>query len=53
MREHFDSALFVFETDAMEDRDPTLCHLSYRTCGTCASSLGLIEYAKHKILRED
>ena len=35
MREHFDGAVFIFETDAQKDNDPTLCHLSYR----CADRL--------------
>lgn len=50
MREHFDSAIIVVEVDAGTDSDPTLQHLSYRVAGGFASSLGLIEYAKDKIL---
>lgn len=52
MREHFDSAIFVFEVDAAKDNDPTLCNLGYRVCGLFSSSLGLLEYARHKVLTE-
>lgn len=53
MREHFDSAVFIFETDAREDNDPTLCHLSYRCAGTFSQGLGLVRYAEHKMLNRD
>lgn len=53
MREHFDSAVFIFETDAEDDSDPTLAHLSYRTSGTFSSAIGLVEYAKHKMLTDE
>lgn len=53
MREHFDAAVFIFETDAQKDDDPTLCHLSYRCSGTFSQGLGLVTYAKSKMLRED
>lgn len=52
MREHFDSAVFAFETDAQKDDDPTLYNLSYRCCGTFAQGLGLIRYVEHKMLNE-
>jgi len=53
MREHFDAAVFVFETDAKEDGDPTLVDLTCRYSGTFSQALGLLEYAKHKILTEN
>lgn len=53
MREHFDGAVFIFETDARQDDDPTLCHLSYRCAGTFAQALGLVDYARHKMLNHD
>lgn len=53
MREHFDGAVFIFETDAQKDDDPTLCHLSYRCAGSFAQGLGLVEYAKHKMLNDE
>lgn len=52
MREHFDSAVFVFEVEAGTDSDPTLQHLSYRTAGGFSAGIGLLEYAKNKMLRE-
>lgn len=53
MREHFDAAVFIFETDAAKDSDPTLCHLSYRCAGTFAQGLGLVRYCEHKMLKEE
>lgn len=53
MREHFESAVFIFETDADDRNDPTLFHLSYRTAGTFSSALGLVRYAEHKMLRDE
>lgn len=53
MREHFESAVFIFETDADDKSDPTLCHLSYRCSGTFSACLGLVEYAKHKMLKDE
>lgn len=52
MREHFDAGVFVFETDARQDDDPKLLHLSYRGAGTFSQQLGLLEYARHKMLTE-
>lgn len=53
MREHFDAAVFIFETDADKPDDPTLYNLSYRCAGTFAQGLGLVDYARHKMLREE
>lgn len=53
MREHFESAVFIFETDAEDPSDPTLTHLSYRCSGTFSAGLGLVEYAKHKMLKDE
>lgn len=52
MREHFESAVFVFETDAKNPADLTLYHLSYRCAGTFAAALGLVRYVEHKMLNE-
>lgn len=52
-REHFDSALFVFETDAEDANDPTKCWLSYRVCGSFATAIGLARYAERKMIREE
>jgi len=52
MREHFDSAVFVFETDANVPEDPKLSDLSYRINGTFCQSLGLLKYAEHRMLSE-
>lgn len=52
MREHFDAAIFVFETDAEEVSDPELLDLSYRYSGTFTNAIGLLEYGKHRLLRE-
>lgn len=53
MREHFDAAVFIFETDAEKADDPTLCHLSYRCAGTFSQALGLVRYAEHKMLKDE
>lgn len=53
MREHFDAAVFIFETDAQKDDDPTLYNLSYRNAGTFAQGLGLVRYCEHKMLNEE
>ena len=53
MREHFESAVFIFETDGNDPDDPTLTNLSYRCSGTFSAGLGLVEYAKHKMLTDD
>ena len=53
MREHFDSAVFIFETDAAKDDDPTLVHISYRTSGSFCAGLGLLEYCKDKMLNDE
>lgn len=53
MREHFESAVFIFETDANDSSDPTLYHLSFRTAGTFSSALGLVRYAEHKMLKDE
>lgn len=50
MREHFDSAVFIFEVDAGTDEDPTLRQLSYATSGSYSSSLGLVVHAKDRML---
>ena len=52
MREHFDSAVFIFEVEAGTDSDPTLQHLSYRTCGSFSAGIGLCRYAEDKMLHE-
>jgi hypothetical protein len=52
MREHYDSAVFIFEVEAGTDNDPTLQHLSYRTAGSFSSAIGLCEYCKDKMLHE-
>lgn len=53
MREHFDAAVFIFETDAENDDDPKLDHLSYRCSGTFSQGLGLVKYAEHKMLKDE
>lgn len=52
MREHFDCAVLIFETDAQDSDDPKLHHLTYRVSGTFAQCLGLVRYAEHKMLTE-
>lgn len=53
MREHFDAAVFIFETDANVDGDPTLAQLSCRYSGTFSQALGLVRYAEHKLLNDE
>ncbi len=53
IREHFDAAVLIVEMDAGNDADPTLEHLTYRTKGTFSQGLGLLEYARHKMLTEE
>lgn len=52
MREHFDAAVFVFETDSRVDDDPKLLDLSYRNSGTFSQAIGLLEYGKHRMLNQ-
>lgn len=53
MREHFDAAVFIFETDASDNEDPTAVTLSCRYSGTFSQALGLVRYAEHKLLNDE
>jgi hypothetical protein len=53
MREHFDAAVFVFEAEVDEVDEPQVCQVSFTTSGSFCATVGLLEYARHKLMHDD